>query len=135
MLRAAGAAGVRCNDCDGDGLALREQKELVGFRGTAWRDQGSTPGVNQVSSSRHLPREGSCCGTAASPSPFVALLTQFISQALRQAACRGGGFLQQLWAQDAASRLFQSASCCRSPGPGCAGARGRDSGPRNVLWS
>ena len=28
----------------------------------------------------------------------------------------GSEFLQQLWVQDAASRLFQSASCCRSPG-------------------
>lgn len=61
------------------------------------------------------------------------LLTQVISQALRQAASWGAEFLQQLWAQDAASRLFQSASCYHSPGLGCAGARGRDSGARNVL--
>lgn len=54
---------------------------------------------------------------------------------LRQAASWGAEFLQQLWAQDAASRLFQSASCYHSPGLGCAGARGRDSGARNVLQS
>lgn len=66
---------------------------------------------------------------------LVSLLTQVISQARRQAASRGAEFLQQLWAQDAASWLFQSASCYHSPGLGCAGARGRDSGARNVLWS
>lgn len=76
MLRAAAGAGARCGDCAGAGLAVQQQKELLRFRGT-----------HRV---RAKPQEGSCRGTAASPSPFVALLTQLISQALRQAACRGG---------------------------------------------
>lgn len=79
MLRAAAGAGARCGDCAGAGLAVQQQKELLRFRGT-----------HRV---RAKPQEGSCRSTAASPSPFVALLTQLISQALRQAACRGGDTL------------------------------------------
>lgn len=92
MHRATGVAGVRC---DGDGVALEEQTEVErfavrpgGVRGVSWvysRVIGSS-GVGRAES---VPRRRAI---PASPSPFVALLTQSISQALRQAASRGVSF-------------------------------------------